>query len=214
MKSSSQVISQFEEIFTALNIKYFNGELKKAIITVGTNSRIQVAQKFVNRSISGNTTSFGIELNANQLNKPIEGTVGKILHEMVHEYCLENSIKDTSNNDVYHNRRFREQAEAHGLIVIRSEKYGWSITRPSQDLIRFIDQQGWKTMNLTGIEFADESVNKKSSTRRWICPKCKTIIRSTKEVRVTCTDCMEPFVKIDKANHCLKVKNRKAGDIA
>lgn len=133
---------------------------------------------------------------------------------MVHEYCLENSIKDTSNNDVYHNRRFREQAEAHGLIVIRSEKYGWSITRPSQDLIRFIDQQGWKTMNLTGIEFADESVNKKSSTRRWICPKCKTIIRSTKEVRVTCTDCMEPFVKIDKANHCLKVKNRKAGDIA
>ena len=121
LKSSSQVISQFEEIFTALNIKYFNGELKKAIITVGTNSRIQVAQKFVNRSISGNTTSFGIELNANQLNKPIEETVGKILHEMVHEYCLENSIKDTSNNDVYHNRRFREQAEAHGLIVIRSE---------------------------------------------------------------------------------------------
>lgn len=49
MKSSSQVISQFEEIFTALNIKYFNGELKKAIITVGTNSRIQVAQKFVNK---------------------------------------------------------------------------------------------------------------------------------------------------------------------
>ena len=79
---------------------------------------------------------------------------------------------------------------------------------------QLIDQQGWKTMNLTGIEFADESVNKKSSTRRWICPKCKTIIRSTKEVRVTCTDCMEPFVKIDKANHCLKVKNRKAGDIA
>ena len=113
MKSSSQVISQFEEIFTALNIKYFNGELKKAIITVGTNSRIQVAQKFVNRSISGNTTSFGIELNANQLNKPIEETVGKILHEMVHEYCLENSIKDTSNNDVYHNRRFRELSLIH-----------------------------------------------------------------------------------------------------
>lgn len=108
MKSSSQVISQFEEIFTALNIKYFNGELKKAIITVGTNSRIQVAQKFVKRSISGNTTSFGIELNVNQLSKPIEETVGKILHEMVHEYCLENNIKDTSNNDMYHNKRFRE----------------------------------------------------------------------------------------------------------
>ena len=37
----------------------------------------------------------------------------------------------------------------------------------------------------------------KSSTRRWICPKCGTIIRSTKEVRVICADCMELFVKAD-----------------
>lgn len=37
----------------------------------------------------------------------------------------------------------------------------------------------------------------KSSTRRWVCPKCGTIIRSTKEVRVICADCMELFVKAD-----------------
>jgi len=37
----------------------------------------------------------------------------------------------------------------------------------------------------------------KSSTRRWICPKCGTIIRSTKDVRVICADCMELFVKAD-----------------
>lgn len=37
----------------------------------------------------------------------------------------------------------------------------------------------------------------KSSTRRWVCPKCETIIRSTKEVRVICADCMELFVKAD-----------------
>ena len=37
----------------------------------------------------------------------------------------------------------------------------------------------------------------KSSTRRWVCPKCGTIIRSTKEVRVICADGMELFVKAD-----------------
>lgn len=37
----------------------------------------------------------------------------------------------------------------------------------------------------------------KSSTRRWVCPKCGTIIRSTKDVRVICADCMELFVKAD-----------------
>lgn len=199
LTQSSQVVSQFEEIFTALNIKYFNGELKKAIITIGANKRVKMAQKFTKRSISGNTTSFGIELNADQLNKPIEETIGEILHEMIHEYCSENGIKDTSSQSgAYHNKRFKEQAEAHGLIAIRDEKYGWSITKPSQDLIRFIDQQGWKTMNLTGIAFTDECIDKKSSTRKWICPKCGNTIRSTKEVRVICADCMELFVKINK----------------
>lgn len=37
----------------------------------------------------------------------------------------------------------------------------------------------------------------KSSTRRWVCPKCGAIIRSTKEVRIICADCMELFVKAD-----------------
>ena len=37
----------------------------------------------------------------------------------------------------------------------------------------------------------------KSSTRRWVCPKCHTIIRSTKEVRVMCADCGEMFIQAD-----------------
>ena len=37
----------------------------------------------------------------------------------------------------------------------------------------------------------------KSNARRWICPKCGTIIRSTKDVRAICADCMELFVKAD-----------------
>ena len=33
--------------------------------------------------------------------------------------------------------------------------------------------------------------------KRWICPKCRTIIRSTKEVRVICADCNIIFIPAD-----------------
>ena len=136
---------------------------------------------------------------------------------MVHEYCMETSIKDTSNNGVYHNRRFKEQAEAHGLTVDHHEKYGWTITSPSEELLDFIIFQGWQDIQMgerlawsdmagTGAGSkapgssqtgAPKPPKAKSSTRRWVCPKCGTIIRSTKDVRVICADCMELFVKAD-----------------
>ena len=136
---------------------------------------------------------------------------------MVHEYCLENNIKDTSNNGTYHNKRFKEQAEAHGLEVSHHEKYGWTITSPSEELLDFIVFQGWQDIQMgerlawsdmfgtgTGSKApgssqtgAPKPPKAKSSTRRWICPKCGTIIRSTKEVRIICADCMELFIKAD-----------------
>ena len=41
----------------------------------------------------------------------------------------------------------------------------------------------------------DEEEKPKQSTRKYICPKCKTIIRATKDVNVVCGDCDEPFEK-------------------
>lgn len=122
-----------------------------------------------------------------------------------------------ATNGVYHNQRFKEQAEAHGLTVDHHEKYGWTITSPSEELLDFIIFQGWQDIQMgerlawsdmagTGAGSkapgssqtgAPKPPKAKSSTRRWVCPKCGTIIRSTKEVRVICADCMELFVKAD-----------------
>ena len=61
---------------------------------------------------------------------------------------METGIEDTSNNGVYHNRRFKEQAEAHGLTVDHHEKYGWTITSPSEELLDFIIFQGWQDIQM------------------------------------------------------------------
>ena len=187
---TSRAAGQLEKMFRELNKHYFAGKLPEPII-----------------SLKKTPSAYG----------HIEETASPLLHEMVHEHCMETGIKDTSNNGVYHNRRFKEQAEAHGLTVDHHEKYGWTITSPSEELLDFIIFQGWQDIQMgerlawsdmagTGAGSkapgssqtrAPKPPKAKSSTRRWVCPKCHTIIRSTKDVRVICADCMELFVKAD-----------------
>jgi hypothetical protein len=51
-----------------------------------------------------------------------------LLHEMVHLHNALEKISDTSNNYVYHNKRFKHEAEEHGLVIERAKTIGWSVT--------------------------------------------------------------------------------------
>lgn len=212
---TSRAAGQLEKMFRELNKHYFNGGLPEPIISL---KKTPSAYGHITCSKvwkAGEESKYEINISSATLDRPIEETAATLLHEMVHEYNLENGIKDTSNNGVYHNKRFKEQAEAHGLVVEHHEKYGWTVTSPSETLLDFIIFQGWEDIqmgerlawaDMTGTGHtppgssqpgAPRPPKAKSSTRRWICPKCGTIIRSTKEVRVICADCMEMFVKAD-----------------
>lgn len=166
----------------------------------------------------GTEQRYEINISTATLDRPIENTTATLLHEMAHLYNLVHGIRDTSSQSgAYHNKRFKATAEAHGLVIDHHEKYGWTITSPSEELLDFIIFMGWQDIQMTeGLTWADmcgtgtaskgpgssqtgapKPPKAKSSTRRWVCPKCGTIIRSTKEVRVICADCMELFVKAD-----------------
>lgn len=214
---TSRAAGQLEQMFRELNKHYFNGKLPEPIIslkkTPSAYGHITCAKVWQ----AGQESKYEINISSATLDRPIEETTATLLHEMVHEHNLENGIKDTSNNGVYHNKRFKEQAESHGLVVSHHDKYGWTITNPSEELLDFILFQGWDAIQMgERLAWADmvgtgngsktpgssetgapKPPKAKSSTRRWICPKCGTIIRSTKEVRVICADCMEMFVKAD-----------------
>lgn len=214
---TSRAAGRLEKMFRELNKHYFAGKLPEPIISL---KKTPSAYGHITCSKvwqAGGENKYEINISSATLDRPIEETASTLLHEMVHEYCMETGIKDTSNNGVYHNRRFEEQAEAHGLTVEHHEKYGWTITSPSEELLDFIIFQGWQDIQMgerlawsdmagTGAGSkapgssqtgAPKPPKAKSSTRRWVCPKCGTIIRSTKEVRVICADCMELFVKAD-----------------
>ena len=203
---TSRAAGQLEKMFRELNKHYFAGKLPEPIISL---KKTPSAYGHITCSKvwqAGGENKYEINISSATLDRPIEETASTLLHEMVHEYCMETGIKDTSNNGVYHNRRFKEQAEAHGLTVDHHEKYGWTITSPSEELLDFIIFQGWQDIQMgerlawsdmagTGAGSkapgssqtgAPKPPKAKSSTRRWVCPKCGTIIRSTKDVRVIC----------------------------
>ena len=121
----------------------------------------------------------------------------------------ENGIQDCSRGNTYHNRRFKAAAEAHGLIVEHSDKYGWSHTSPSDELLDFILENGLTDILISRNEFAGFHITgtgthsgtgttppppRTSSTRKYICPCCGNSVRATKEVHIACLDCSAPMV--------------------
>ena len=206
-----RVSNYLVKIFKAINEEYFNNELEIPTITiqstVGAYGHVSVQKVWYNDT----TATHELNLSADYLNRPIENTVATLIHEASHLYALQNGIKDTSNRGVYHNKNFKKIAEEMGhLHIEKHDKYGWTITEPTEDTIDFIIQYGFEDIQLVrGSQFSFTSIGgskagnggmvppktrKPSSTRKYICPCCGNSFRATKELNVMCIDCNEQFI--------------------
>lgn len=85
-----------------------------------------------------------LNIGAGTLDRDIADVVSTLLHEATHLYNLQEGVQDTSRGGRYHNKRFREAAEARDLKISYDPKIGWSITEPTEALIDFIISQGCK----------------------------------------------------------------------
>lgn len=203
--SLKNTIQQLEDLFGIFNFKYFNGELSKPVITVSpdmTKGAYGWCTSYKAWKEAGHETEGYYEINicAEYLSRPYEEVAGTMLHEMVHLFNLENGVKDTSRAGTYHNKKFKEAAEAHGLTVETSEKYGWSVTalteEAKQEVKDFMDSIGKTSFDLYREKVVEEKKKGgKSSSRKYVCPCCGLIIRATKEVKVICWECNELFVE-------------------
>ena len=132
---TSRVAGQLEKMFRALNNRFFDGELPEVVIslkkTAGAYGHFTTGKVWK----TGEERRYEINISSASLNQECAFLAGVLVHEMVHEYCAEHGIKDTSNNGVYHNKNFKHIAETHGLEVEHHPKYGWSITSPGLELL-------------------------------------------------------------------------------
>lgn len=209
---TSRLAGSLEKLYGKLNADFFNSELERPVITIQSSSRSYGHYTLYDAwSVKGDGHKE-INIAAGTLDRPIEEIIVTLLHEMCHQYNNEIlNVQDCSNRGVYHNKLFRKTAEAVGLIVTRSEKYGWSCTAPSDDLLTWIlensiaeiqmnrnDYDGLRIVggnNAANGGVTTVGITKASSTRKLICPCCGQSVRATKAINILCGDCMVRMIE-------------------
>jgi hypothetical protein len=137
----------------------------------------------------------------------IERIVSTLLHEMAHFYNEIHGIKDVSSHQ-YHNKKFKDTAEKHGLNVEKDDKRGFSVTSLNSVALDWLSSLEFRRDiftisrgNFEGFEGgegdsdADEQPKKKrkgSKLKKWSCG-CTNIRVGAGDIDITCNKCKEKF---------------------
>ena len=210
---------RLEDAYEKFNDYYFESTLPNVMITIQSSRGAYGHCTTQKVWASGEERYYELNLGAEYLDRPIENVLATLMHEMVHIYCMENGIKDTSNLGRYHNKRFKQEAEKRGLIISKHDYIGWSVTHPSPQFISVIKQMGLdapcencrvgekyiiggndddsdNTTITVGPDNNKPRIKKPSSTRKYLCPFCGISVRATKDVNIICADCVSPMLKV------------------
>lgn len=212
LTSYNRVAGYLNKIFDLLNEEYFESSLSRPTITIQSTPKAY-GHFSLNKDtwISKIGGTHEINIGAGTLARPIEEVVATLLHEMVHYFNFIMGIQDCSRGNTYHNRRFKDAAEARGLIITHSEKYGYAHTAPSDELLEFclrfglteilINRNEQTYFRVGGGSGAHSGASgtvtpRTSSTRKYICPCCRMSVRATRTVRIACVDCEEQMIEV------------------
>lgn len=211
---SSRVLCSLERAFRLLNEDLFGGQLEMPIITIQSTPRAY-GHYSVHPiwTVNGEEKRHEINIGAGTLDRDIEYTVATLLHEMCHMYNdTVLNVQDCSRGGMYHNKHFKATAESVGLIVTKSDKYGWAHTEPSDQLIEWICDHDIEEIRInrtepTGIRVVGGNTaasggltltgsNPNSHSRKYICPCCGNSVRATKAVNIMCADDMQIMIAV------------------
>lgn len=210
--------NELYRIFDALNNKYFENALPKVVITIQSSVKAYghfSANRWKNKAeeneiipdkeieVAKNENEVikyhEINIAAEHLKRNIYHLCATLQHEMIHLYCHINDIKDTSNGNVYHNKRFKKEAELRGLYIDKAPTIGWSVTEPTEEFMEFVDdlkvkKELFNFFRKISMKIPSEKAPNKKTTK-YTCPGCSEAVRGPLGLNILCKDCnltMEP----------------------
>lgn len=198
ISTMAELSASMMSAFNAINDHFYNSELEKPVIAFKEGKRKQAYGWIETHKqwVQGKNERYEINLSVDFLGeRSVEDTISTLMHEMVHLYNILNGIKDTSRGGVYHNKKFKEAAEAHGLIIDFNEHIGWSITHLQDETKQWIAEN----INIKDIKIYKRVAEKvpgaskpKQSMKKLVCPSCGAIARVTSDVKLICGECYDP----------------------
>lgn len=199
----SEIVSKLESLFDIMNRLYFEGKLSRPIITVQSTPKFFghcSTKKIWKQGADGEDEGqYEINIGAEFLNRPSEYTAATMLHEMIHLYCRENELDETCQNGRYHNKLFKQEAEARDMTVEYDRTNGYSTTLPSEAFIENLRSNGYALK----VPFARHTIQKekkkaeREKAHKYVCPNCGQEVRTTQELHLICGICEIPMERAD-----------------
>lgn len=210
------VISELHKIFNLVNENFYGNELQEVLIVVAPQGKRSTLGWFTPDKVwrsEKEGAKHEVGITAENLNRGLVEIAHTMMHECVHLWCTQNKIKDTSNKGVYHNKKFKEQAESHGLFVEAVDKEenpedakrGWAFTSlqpESQFMIESwnLNENIFNSYSRVLVEKEKkEKKKRKKNGFKYTCD-CDNIIKSKVELNVTCNDCGYKFDILEEEN--------------
>lgn len=207
---TSRTAGYLEKIFRAINNDSFGGIIEEPIISImstpGAYGHVTIGKVWKRKG----EERHELNIAADWLQRPIENVVATMIHEMVHLYNIQMGVQDTSRGGSYHNKKFKEEAEKHMIRIEKDDKYGWTITQVTDELLEYIIDKGWGDIDMgrgfgwlggstgkgktgtgaaVGPDGDTEKRKPKGNSRHYVCPSCGLIARTTKDARLFCGGC-------------------------
>lgn len=200
----TNAVNELRKIYNKFNEHYYGGMLPEVVITIQSSPKGKAYGWFAkdrwayeisddNAEQKNDNIFHEINMSAEYLSRPIENLCATLNHEMVHLYCAISNIKDTSNKGVYHNKKFKEEAEKRDLIIEKEKTVGWAVTTPNENFIAYIQTLDINEDNFKFFRKLPEKISMVKTTAKkttkYTCPCCGVSVRGEPDLEIECKKC-------------------------
>lgn len=126
MDTGSKVLAAVERIWEEIQSRY--ADVPDVVATLAGSESTWGHIAYNRWERSDQTRVHELFISGENLERGAVAVLGTLLHEAAHGINHTQGVQGTSRQGRYHNKRFKKQAEALGLIITHAASIGWSHT--------------------------------------------------------------------------------------